>query len=182
MDRSKIVRGFTLIELLIVVAIVAILSGIALVNFQEAGIRSKTSRVKNDLRVISAAIHQYALDNQGLPLSTVGVGYESRLNPLTTPVAYLSTVPADPFFPPENPLYYYVNLKAIEDLARIPWDPERTRSWFVASAGPDRRYNGWILGEASSAQTDYDSTNGSSSYGDIFRFDDNKNSISVPLQ
>ena len=174
-------RAFTLIELLIVVAIVAILSGIALVNFQEAGIRSKTARVKNDLRVVSAAIHQYALDNHGLPFTTMSVGYESRLNPLTTPVAYLATVPPDPFFPPENPVYYYVNLKVIYPSARMQWDPDRIRSWFVASAGPDRRYNDWF-GEQGNAQVDYDPTNGSSSYGDIFRFDDNKNSVSGPLQ
>jgi len=60
-------QGFTLIELLIVVAIIAILAAIAVPNFLEAQVRSKTARVKSDLRAIAIACEAYMVDNNEYP-------------------------------------------------------------------------------------------------------------------
>jgi len=106
--------GFTLIELLIVVAIIAILAAIAVPNFLEAQVRSKVSRVKNDLRTQATAIETYVIDNnklcrdsdssldvQGDPLCVDafrGVCANGAMQ-LTTPIAYMTATLKDPFAP-----------------------------------------------------------------------------------
>jgi len=54
--------GFTLVEIMIVVAIIALLTAIAVPNFLRAGKRSQATRILQDLRVIDAAIDQYAIE------------------------------------------------------------------------------------------------------------------------
>ena len=107
--RRSARTGFTLIELLIVVAIIAILAAIAVPNFHEAQIRSKISRVKNDLRAIATAVEAYMVDNRKYPPTAMFAGDASVNYPagffagrggatlLTTPVAYLASYPLDPF-------------------------------------------------------------------------------------
>ena len=55
--------GFTLVEIMIVVAIIARLAAIAVPNFLRARKRSQATRILEDLRVIDAAIDQYAIEN-----------------------------------------------------------------------------------------------------------------------
>src|SRR5512136_2623159 len=100
--RSK--KAFTLIELLIVVAIIAILAAIAVPNFLEAQVRSKVSRVKSDMRSIATALEAYAVDLSHYPPDYF-TGYPPvhlvpayrELIPLTTPLAYMTSVPKEPF-------------------------------------------------------------------------------------
>ena len=54
--------GFTLVEIMIVVAIIALLAAIAVPGFLRARKRSQASRVLNDLRLISSAMDQYAIE------------------------------------------------------------------------------------------------------------------------
>jgi prepilin-type N-terminal cleavage/methylation domain-containing protein len=120
-------RAFTLIELLIVVAIIAILAAIAVPNFLEAQTRAKVARVQSDLRAIATGVETYRVDHNAYPEGTDSPdGYEPAvkavLEPyglthkyygfrvkkgdlqvgkdffgLTTPIAYLNTIPNDPF-------------------------------------------------------------------------------------
>jgi prepilin-type N-terminal cleavage/methylation domain-containing protein len=60
------VSGFTLIELMIVVAIVAVLSAIAIPKFGELLIRSKESSAKGALGTLRSAIDIYYVGNQGV--------------------------------------------------------------------------------------------------------------------
>ncbi|HUT24666.1 MAG TPA: prepilin-type N-terminal cleavage/methylation domain-containing protein [Sumerlaeia bacterium] len=89
--------GFTLIELLIVVAIIAILAAIAVPNFLEAQTRSKVSRAKTDVRTIATGMEAYFVDHNAYPPRPDGWIYPLRFIPLTTPVAYLTSIPEDPF-------------------------------------------------------------------------------------
>ncbi|MEY2562382.1 MAG: type pilus assembly protein PilA [Verrucomicrobiota bacterium] len=54
--------GFTLVEIMIVVAIIALLAAIAVPGFLRARKRSQASKVLNDLRLISGAMDQYAIE------------------------------------------------------------------------------------------------------------------------
>ncbi len=63
--------GFTLVEIMIVVAIIALLAAIAVPGFLRARKRSQASRILNDLRLIDAAVDQYAIENNKSTGSTV---------------------------------------------------------------------------------------------------------------
>jgi len=98
-------KAFTLIELLIVVAIIAILAAIAVPNFLEAQTRAKVSRVKSDMRTTNIGLEAYVIDNNNYPgdvhaIASGGPRFNSfhgRLSYITSPVAYISTVPGDLF-------------------------------------------------------------------------------------
>jgi len=99
-------KGFTLIELLIVVAIIAILAAIAVPNFLEAQTRAKVSRIKADVRSLATGLEAYSIDWNHFPPGCAIIGdvpqtpYVSRLmrlQPLTTPVAFLTSIFPDVF-------------------------------------------------------------------------------------
>jgi prepilin-type N-terminal cleavage/methylation domain-containing protein len=72
-SSNKRLGGFTLVEIMIVVAIIALLAVIAVPGFVRARKRSQASRVINDLRLISAAVDQYAVEFNklaGTPVDT----------------------------------------------------------------------------------------------------------------
>ncbi|MDX1972802.1 MAG: prepilin-type N-terminal cleavage/methylation domain-containing protein [Candidatus Sumerlaeia bacterium] len=95
----KSIKAFTLIELLIVVAIIAILAAIAVPNFLEAQTRSKVSRVKADMRTLAVATESYVVDNNKVFPTTRAAGTSRRAlwGYATTPIAYITSVPQDPF-------------------------------------------------------------------------------------
>ncbi|MCB2155987.1 prepilin-type N-terminal cleavage/methylation domain-containing protein [bacterium] len=180
-------RGFTLIELLIVVAIIAILAAIAVPNFLEAQTRSKVSRVKADMRTVATAMESYRVDFNKYPPVYIRFGStEIKITPvvqryvrLTTPIAYITTVPLDPFFGGREsdlpvwglPVFDYWSYDE-----PYLWGPRRGTSWWVSSYGPDKEKNGNSAtapdGSSFSWSTPYDPTNGSISAGEITRLSD----------
>ena len=202
-------RAFTLIELLIVVAIIAILAAIAVPNFLEAQTRSKVSRAKADQRTLATAIESYTVDWNRCPqgigeLKKAGcVGYVdlnatnwTSLGKLTTPVAYITSVPKDPFQvggsvkgSTGNPNYDVAtfsyqtfqcdSLGAIQLKCRA-----QGYLWCLISPGPSRNIDGapaYLLlgtGTGANATFAYDPTNGTMSWGWVVRT--NKGIFTVP--
>jgi prepilin-type N-terminal cleavage/methylation domain-containing protein len=164
--------GFTLIELLIVVAIIAILAAIAVPNFLEAQTRSRVSRAKADMRSIGTGLEAYSIDHNAYPyypFSRRGTGNavpsaEDKatgfvgLTPpgLTTPVAYMTSLPRDAWefgknaYAGENPnniipnpmnLYNFDWHKSMDSIYGSGyWETYVATSlkWTLVSIGPDR--------------------------------------------
>ncbi|HOF40407.1 MAG TPA: prepilin-type N-terminal cleavage/methylation domain-containing protein [Candidatus Hydrogenedentes bacterium] len=87
-------KAFTLIELLIVVAIIAILAAIAVPNFLEAQVRSKVSAVIADMRSLNVAYTSYVVDYNKSPILN---NNDYPVRKVTTPIAYITSWPIDPF-------------------------------------------------------------------------------------
>ena len=148
-------RGFTLIELLIVVAIIAILALIAVPNFLEAQVRAKVSRSRNDMRALSVAEEAYHVDWNSYTNhaggADLGGDYGLRgWRQLTTPVAYITSIPWDPFGEARHPvgtmrwgrvLYELGSGAAGIGSAGTPDSPEQgfpSNTWQMSGHGPDK--------------------------------------------
>jgi prepilin-type N-terminal cleavage/methylation domain-containing protein len=170
-DRKTAARGgFTLIELLIVVGIIAILAAIAVPNFLEAQTRSKISRVHNDLRVLATALEAYHVEWQTYPGD-----YDVGMSQMTTPVAYLTSFPVNPFREPTS-----VNPNRIYEMGTGHDGPYPLNAfpteypndwWALASHGPDGEDNTEAIYAIplTFVAIPYDPTNGTVSRGDIHR-------------
>ncbi|NUP91144.1 MAG: prepilin-type N-terminal cleavage/methylation domain-containing protein [Candidatus Sumerlaeia bacterium] len=186
-------RAFTLIELLIVVAIIAILAAIAVPNFLEAQTRAKTSRCMADMRSLATAVEAYSVDwNRYTPYGRIDSGgtvqfpasinaFSDRMSfigpAVTTPVAYITAVPTDPFAVdfqhPQTQLIRqieYLNLRQhVDNFGASP--PAFAAGlipawglWRMVGAGPDRD-----RGQDIKSNIVYDPTNGTVSDGDVVR-------------
>lgn len=174
-------NSFTLIELLIVVAIIGILAAIAVPNFLNAMMRSKIAKAESEMRSIITALESYRIDKNIYPpwINADGVArnpLNRRLIPLTTPVAYMSSVPQDPFIygAPgqrivESQDQSYITYDYTEAWSRINHQklsilPPQARcaEFKLTSAGPDYE-NTW------GNSVTFDITNGLRSFGDIIR-------------
>ncbi len=86
MERSS----FTLMELLIVVAIIGILTLIAIPNFLNASIKAKVSSTYVRMKTVHVALNDYMLDYNIIPPSDFFSA--QAFVRLTTPVSYLSFI------------------------------------------------------------------------------------------
>lgn len=55
--------GFTLVEIMVVVALIGLLSAIAVPNWIRARKRTQATRILDDLRELDHAVDEYAIDN-----------------------------------------------------------------------------------------------------------------------
>jgi len=186
-------RAFTLIELLVVVAVIAILAALALPNFLEAQTRAKVARAKADLKTVVTALECYRVDGNAYPTyhySDVGSsqlefhvggavqawgqpdpGWDGR-NPLTTPVAYITTMPRDPFNghftgPEEVREYMYVNWTYARAIPNLPPGLAGPFEFAQSVYGDYRLHSKGPDTEGPNTGTPYDPTNGTTSEGDI---------------
>ncbi|MFC1600931.1 type IV pilin protein [Candidatus Sumerlaeota bacterium] len=179
-------QGFTLIELLIVVLIIAILAAIAVPNFLEFQTRAKVSRAKADMRTVRTALEAYAVDYSDYPDHATDTWHPSLLEipTLTTPIAYITTFPAEAFPRKVDPLYNNTNMFGDGDYYRYyntkRWEitypelPGEGLKWYLVSHGPDldndlHDDDGDIAQDALDGLSymHYDPTNGTLSSGDI---------------
>ncbi|MGI6455034.1 MAG: type IV pilin protein [bacterium] len=195
--------GFTLVELLVVVSVIGVLSAIAIPNFLQAQTQAKISASYADMHALGIALEMYALDHNGYPLQA-GVLYSGEViypteNPtdkanatkfipytLTTPVAYITSLPEDRFFrmpqdetaTPELRYYFYSNFpQSVEWVKRnsggtvppfLSFNHKYWGDWTLLASGPDgdRKDIAGLMGDAI-RDGFYDPSNGLISNGDI---------------
>ncbi|MFB3896334.1 MAG: zinc-ribbon domain-containing protein [bacterium] len=158
--------------ILSLIIIPLILAAIAIPNFFAAQTRSKVSRVHGELLMCATALEAYYIDNNAYPLPEFDNQHQPILpNILTTPIAYITRIPFDPFASNGKQRYLYFPV----DIA----SGDTTNAyWILTSQGPDQkvdiditRYNPqdpiWM--ESNNAPATYDPTNGTTSPGDIWR-------------
>jgi len=178
-NETKTPRAFTLVELLIVVVIIAILASIAIPNFMAAQVRSKVSRAEADLQLINTALEIYRVDRNRYPPTPMESlsDRDRRLKFLTTPVAYISSLPSEIFWrDAKGPTYAYWSANLNDAMKyspiyfHLPEEEMRRGRWALFSRGPDLDYEAAVEEGGSGLLMHYDPSNGTHSNGDIMRF------------
>lgn len=110
--RSLLVReknGFTLVEILVVIALMALIAGIAVPSYMKRGDQARADKTISDFATIATALSLYKLDNAMLPSSEQGLQALVQ-KPTTSPLppryrqgGYLRDLPLDPW---GNPYLY----------------------------------------------------------------------------
>jgi len=180
--------GYIKVELVLVAAMIALLSIIGLHRYSRAAEFSKFATVNSDLTAINNAITFYRVDWGANPISCAPDFQVGTRIPilLTTPVAYLESLPLDPFNetepgppyfdPNEWQRYVYLNMAQFDVTNSVlcgmpiftfeeveePWG-----SWLVYSYGPDLEPFG-PPGQTYQVANIYDPTNGTNSAGNIW--------------
>ncbi|MCX7018499.1 MAG: hypothetical protein NTY46_05795 [Candidatus Sumerlaeota bacterium] len=169
MRNTGIVQAFIAAPLAASVAI-------AVPNFMEAGVRSKVSRTRADMRSMATALESYYVDYNAYPASTVDATKTMRPSPpaskpvpcfkspnLTTPIAYITQHMPDSFAEKPGLTFGYL---------------AKGNGWILVSPGPDMKFDiNWEVYDPAVAQPSidliskytYDPTNGTVSVGDIWR-------------
>jgi type II secretion system protein G len=114
----RVRRGFTLIEMLIVVAIIGIITAIAVANLVSAVQRARQKRTMGDMRTLALAIESYSTDFNRYPAAS-GFALPSGLS---LPGATLETIA-----PQLTPTY--IKMVPMKD----GWN-----SWFTYGASPSQ--------------------------------------------
>lgn len=188
-------RGFTMIELIIVTSIIGILAAIAIPNFLAARTRAKVSRVKAEQEMLMVALQSYFADKTMYPINhKKGVPSDIDLTPLTTPIAYITSLPKDTFQYPDlqdvKSIRPYVNINkgklsdvrfggygyinylqlASKKGEVVMSRPEGGISWYcLMSPGTDFNLD-YDASKTPNTYLIYDPTNGTPSVGDIYTF------------
>ena len=89
-------RGFTLVELLIVVAIIGILSSIAVVIYHDVQRRARVARATGDVRAVASAVSLYTAHVGTLPSALPMLTASSSNVDGQTAGAFLIAVPSPP--------------------------------------------------------------------------------------
>ena len=115
MTQIRVAKAFTLIELLIVIAVIAILVGIALPRFKGMRDEGNFAKTKGELRTLQTAVESYNIHNDAYPVQTTTVdsAWQDDTNSLDTATPQIISAPLnDPFTAGGGTEYRYVTSAA----------------------------------------------------------------------
>ncbi len=81
--------GFTMIEIVIVIALLAIIFGLAIPAYQNALDDAKTAQAIGDIKALESEIAMYEIRNRTLPLTIADTGRGEMLDPWGNPYEYV---------------------------------------------------------------------------------------------
>lgn len=162
-------------------------------NDSEDSIYVARSDVQSEMHSLQAAIEAYAIDTNMYPASTTNTaenyygiyvaqapelasiptfrlgGIPGAMS-LTTPIAYMTRMPRDPFAPAGATFAYYAKPGLKKDAGWILWSPGPDLKYDINAGNVARAYehNGETASDLLVGLT-YDPTNGTQSPGDIWR-------------
>ena len=113
---KKVQQGFTIIELLIVIAIICILAGLVLNNFQGAQAKARDVQRKTRINSVHSKLEEYYNNNGGYPdgtlSTTVLAGIDAAALTDTNSASVIQsyqiavTAPTTPTYTATNQMYY----------------------------------------------------------------------------
>ena len=141
-------RGFSSMEIIVVVVMFLIVALLAISSFRQQQVRSNVAKTKSAMRSLATPLAAYYVDNFEYPAMAVGaeganapfaaenpgayrictfrLPNNTKLQTLTTPLAYLTSYPADPFADTKGATFGYRPLR---------------NHYLLFSYGPDRDEN-----------------------------------------
>jgi len=189
-------------ELIIVVSLLALVGLIAVVNYMEMQTRSKVARARSEMRSVAMGLEAFRADHTRYPLATT-IRASSRMDSsseyfrvsseVTTPIAYLDSLPPDVFQRSQTykyiapgqgyindepatlgmwaPRFFPLDTGAEDDVVYFsPKDaPVQWALWSVGPAGPMSTANDLRLHMPVPSRCWYDPSNGTVSKGLVIR-------------
>ena len=154
-----------IIEIILVVLILSMLVTVSIPRFLHSQVRGDVAKAHRDLRALGDALLLYRVDNRTYFGMTSSNPYE-ELRLLTTPVAYIESMPTDPFRHSESA---YGSRTSNYDYSSL-----KQQHWLLVSLGPDtdEDTSGSMALPRSrehAHKITFDPSNGLTSSGDLFR-------------
>jgi len=146
--RTQTERGFTLIELVLAMALVALLTSIAIPAYRSYVERANESRAIQDIGGLQLSLYRFELTADAFPETLADAGLDGLIDPWGNPYVYLNIATAD-----NNDLRKDKNLHPLNtdfDLYSLGRDGDSRLPLTAAPSRDDilRANNGGFIGRA----------------------------------
>ncbi len=140
MSKGFARKGFTLVELIIVIAVIAILVGIALPRLRGMIDEGNTAKAAAELRALQAAVESYYIHNSKTYPADGSSTWQSVLTHSATKPKLIGSALADPFHTTANTQYQYD--KSSNGLYYVIWSVGPDNTADITSIGTDGTISG----------------------------------------
>lgn len=97
MRSNRLYAGFSHVEFLVVAAVLILLGAVALPHYRHADAASDYAQVLDNFGQFEAALEAYYVDGAQYPDTDQGIMGRRSILRLTTPIAYMTTLPISPY-------------------------------------------------------------------------------------